>query len=177
MGLFGAQPKQEFREEPRTAMEEETASQPFDGLPKLPKPQTNTVIAKGVTLTGALEGEGTVQIEGALEGEIRLKGSVVVAATGLIQGPITADLVRIAGQVKGEITARSHLRLEQTGSIQGDISTASLVVEDGGAFNGRSTMLQPPAPEEVPLEVPHRDGEDSLLFGPNYQLDGEEELL
>ena len=123
MGLFGTQPKQEPASAP--LYEEE----PFDELPTLPKAKNNTVIAQGITFTGTIRGEGSVQVEGRLEGEIDLKGSVVVAAGGMVQGPITADAVRVAGDVQGSITAREHLCLERTGGIHGDVTTASLIVE------------------------------------------------
>ena len=32
--------------------------------------------------------------------------------------------------------------VEKTGSLDGDVTTISLVVEDGGRFNGRSNMLR-----------------------------------
>ena len=111
MGLFGSQTKQEPVSAP--AFEEE----PFDELPTLPKPQSTTVIAKGITFTGVIRGEGSVQVEGCVEGEIDLSGSVTVATTGLIQGPVTADIVRVAGDVQGSVTAREHLCLERTGYI------------------------------------------------------------
>ena len=141
MGFFGGQTRQEPVGTP--SFEEETFEDAFDSLPPLPKPQDNTVIAKGVTFTGTIEGEGMVQIEGRLEGEIKLKGSVTVTTTGVVQGPITADSVRVAGEVQGSITARDNLCLERTGSIHGDVSTCSLVVENG-RLDGSSRMLAAP---------------------------------
>ena len=146
MGFFGGQTRQDPVSTP--SYEDENFEDAFDSLPTLPKPQDNTVIAKGITFTGVIEGEGIVQIEGRLEGEIKLKGSVTVATTGEVQGPITADSVRVAGEVTGSITAREHLCLERTGSIHGDVSTCSLVVENG-RLDGSSKML---VPQERPQE-------------------------
>lgn len=161
MGLFGTQPKQEPASAP--LYEEE----PFDELPTLPKAKNNTVIAQGITFTGTIRGEGSVQVEGRLEGEIDLKGSVVVAAGGMVQGPITADAVRVAGDVQGSITAREHLCLERTGGIHGDVTTASLIVENG-RLDGSSTMLTPP---ERPYE-PEIVSQD-LRFGDSYHPEDE----
>ncbi len=152
MGFFGGQTRQDPVSTP--SYEDENFEDAFDSLPTLPKPQDNTVIAKGITFTGVIEGDGIVQIEGRLEGEVRLKGSVTVTTTGEVQGPITADSVRVAGEVTGSITAREHLCLERTGSIHGDVSTCSLVVENG-RLDGSSKMLMPqerpqePQPAEV----------------------------
>ena len=93
--------------------------------------------------TGNLRGEGVVQVEGVVEGEIELKGAMIVAATGRVKGPVTADVVQVAGHIEGGVLARDHMRLEKTGSLEGDVTTVSLVVEDGGRLNGRSSMLKP----------------------------------
>lgn len=159
MGLFGTQPKQEPIS--ATPFEEE----PFDELPTLPKPQSTTVIAKGIKFTGVIRGEGNVQIEGELEGEIDLAGGVTIASGGTVQGPVTADAVRVAGDLMGSVTAREHLCLERTGSIHGDVATASLMVENG-RLDGSSTML-PPAPSSHEPEVSATD----LQFGDDYNLD------
>ena len=162
MGFFGGQTKQEPMG--TQSFEEETFEDAFDALPPLPKPQDNTIIAKGITFIGTVEGEGIVQIEGRVEGEIKLKGSVTVATTGVVKGPITADSVRVAGEVQGSITARDNLCLERTGSIHGDVSTCSLVVENG-RLDGSSKMLAAPERPYVPdPPVSQLDGAD-LEFG------------
>lgn len=147
MGFFSGQTRQEPVASP--SYEEEPFEDKFDSLPPLRKPQDNTVIAKGITFRGTLEGEGVVQIEGRLEGEIQLSGAVTVTTTGEVRGPILADSVRVAGEVTGSITARDNLCLERTGSIHGDVSTRSLVIENG-RLDGSSKMLAIPEPAYDP---------------------------
>ena len=138
----------------------------------LPPPQklSSTLITEGITLKGTVEGEGVVQVEGTVVGEFNMVGAIIVADTGLVKGPISADVVRVAGKVEGNVTAREHMRLEQTGTLIGDVATASLVVEDGGCLNGRSTMMKAPEPEGELKDVrPVGD----LQFGPDYPMEGE----
>lgn len=111
-------------------------------LPRLPKPRSETLIAEGMTVTGSIRGEGTVHIEGAVEGEINVSGSVLLMSTGQVKGPIEAGVVQIAGHVEGNIKARSHLCLQRSGRIDGDVITGSFVIEDGGKLNGRAAMTQ-----------------------------------
>lgn len=117
-----------------------------------------------------MKGEGVVQIDGEVEGEIAISGSVVVTPTGLVKGPVTADVVHLAGRIEGSVTAREYLRLEQSGQLEGDVSTASLVVEEGGRLNGRSSMLKPPKGDP---ELASVKPVDDLKFGPDYKV-GEE---
>lgn len=167
MGLFGGPTRMDTRVEPDVIEEKE---EQMDMVPSLPKPYDDTIIAKGVTLSGALHGEGIVQVEGVVEGELNLSGSVIVAPGGLVKGPVTADVVQVAGCVQGNITARSHLRLQHTGGVEGDVLTASLVVEDGGILNGRSTMTRPTESASV---LPGFQTSKGFEFGPDYDPDRE----
>ena len=134
MGFFGKQTRVEEEDNTLEAVPVQ------EKLPDLPEPPNSTIVAPGATIIGTMKGEGIIQIEGVVEGEIDLKGVVIVAPGGLVKGPVTADTVRIAGRVEGRLTVRDHLFIERTGSLQGDFSTVSLVVEDGGQLNGTASM-------------------------------------
>ena len=108
MGLFGGPAKQEPVSS--APYEGDMFEEPFDALPTLPKAQDNTVIAKGITFTGTIHGEGSVRVEGCLEGEVNLKGYVIITATGRVKGPVEADVIRIAGQVEGNLVSHDHVR-------------------------------------------------------------------
>ena len=163
MGFFNSA---KVEQQPPPALEGE---RPQESLPP-PQKVASTLITQGITLKGTVEGEGVVQVEGKVIGEFNMVGAIIIADTGLIKGPITADVVRIAGRVEGNITAREHLRLENTGTLIGDVTTASLVVEDGGCLNGRSTMMKAPDPEDDLRDV---RPVDDLQFGPDYPMEGE----
>lgn len=137
MGLFGGPARTvELMDGQDEAYEQEEPSA------QLAESHTNTVIAKDLTVTGTLQGDGVVQIEGTVEGEVSLRGYVIVASTGTVRGPIEADVIRIAGSVEGNLTAHDHLRLEKTGSVVGDVTTVSFIIEEGGWLNGRTTMVR-----------------------------------
>ena len=161
MGFFNSQ-----KEMPLPVMAEE--SKPQESLP--PAKLASTLITQGVTIKGTIQGEGVVQVEGVVEGEFHMVGAVIVSDTGLVRGPISADVVRVAGRVEGDVTAREHMRLEQTGTLIGDVATASLVVEDRGCLNGRSTMTRAPEPDPELRDI---QAPDTLQFGPDYDIEGE----
>ena len=162
MGFFGMQKVDSPADVPPLPKEEpvSTSAAPRAG---------STVVAQGITFAGVLRGEGVVQVEGVVEGEFDLTGAVIVAESGLVRGPVAADVVRVAGRIEGDVRAREHMRLESTGSLDGDVTTASLVVEDGGVLNGRCTTVKP----QPALEPDLRDvrGPGDLKFGPEFELD------
>lgn len=153
---------------------ETAAAQPAElqeDIPSLPTPLTSTVIATGLTVSGTMEGEGVIQVEGVVKGKILLNGAVIVTTTGSIEGPVTANVIQIAGSVRGNCVAREHMRLERTGSLEGDVTTAALIVEEGGRLNGRSNMVTdiPATTTAAPAALP----EEELQFGANYQAEDE----
>ena len=162
MGFFGMQKVDAPAEVPAVPQEEPVSA-------PAPARAGSTIIAQGITFTGTIRGEGVIQVEGVVEGEFDMTGAVVVAESGLVRGPVAADVVRVAGRVEGNVHAREHMRLEPTGSLDGDVTTASLVVEDGGSLNGRCTTLKPTPALESELEQARKP--DDLQFGPEFELE------
>ncbi len=162
MSLFGGQTKTTSQAE---VFENAPANEMVD-FPEASRSQVDTIISGGITVTGNLHGEGVIRVEGKIEGEISLQGTLIVTPTGRIKGPINADTVKIAGSVEGTVHARDYLQLEKTGTIEGDVTTVSMVIEAGGCLNGRSTMIQPKVVENAPANPP---AQEELQFGPNYK--------
>lgn len=120
--------------------EEALVREEYEDAANSPEKSSSTVIAAGTTVTGTLRGNDIIQVEGTVEGEIDLQGKLIVAVSGLVKGPVTAEVVHVAGHIEGVVTARERLLLQKTGNIEGDITTPALEVEEGGRLNGRSTM-------------------------------------
>jgi len=95
-----------------------------------------TFLAKGAHCQGSISFEGTIRIDGRLEGEIHLKGTLVVGEQAVIEGDVHADVAIIGGRVSGAILAREKVQLLSTGAVLGTIKTPVLVVEGGAGFMG-----------------------------------------
>lgn len=98
------------------------------------------VIDKNTRLTGTLHSEGNVLIEGAFEGEIEAKETILVDKNAQSQGQLRANNVIISGAFDGQITCQNRFRVTPTGSIKGEINTSILVVEEGSTVNCRFVM-------------------------------------
>jgi len=102
--------------------------------------QVATSLGKGSHITGKLSFEGTVQIDGHVEGEIAAQESVVIGEMAVVKAQVTADSVIITGRVTGDITARRRVEIRAPGKLYGNITTPSLVIHDGVVFEGRCSM-------------------------------------
>lgn len=99
-----------------------------------------TLLAKGVLIKGEIRVEGTVRIDGRLEGEIHTKGTVVIGEDGVVHGIICAGVLVNSGKVKATITATERIQLMRTGVLIGEIHTSNFSMEDGAKFQGLSDM-------------------------------------
>ena len=57
-----------------------------------------SVLAAGMRITGALETDGFLRIEGTVEGDLRAEGQVLISAGGLVEGDIHAKQAIVAGE-------------------------------------------------------------------------------
>jgi cytoskeletal protein CcmA (bactofilin family) len=105
-----------------------------------PTERVTSVLGTGITWNGNLSGSGGVRIEGAFEGDINLRGLLVVGETGRVTcNHLRANVVIIAGAVRGDITAEK-VEIRSTGRVWGDVVTAAFSTEEGAFLRGQIRM-------------------------------------
>jgi len=105
-----------------------------------PTERVTSVLGPGIIWKGNLRGSGGVRIEGAFEGDITLRGLIVVGETGRITCEnLRANSVIVAGTVNGCITAEK-LDIRSTGRIWGDVTVVALSTEEGAFLRGQVCM-------------------------------------
>jgi cytoskeletal protein CcmA (bactofilin family) len=108
-----------------------------------------TVVGEGAVIVGTLSGRGRVQIDGVVEGSVKVQGHVSVGPRGRIEGDLVADDVAVGGEVKGRVVARAHLHVVATGRVRGDMHYGSLQVERGAVLEGRTAHGEPAEPSAL----------------------------
>ncbi|MBA3754474.1 MAG: polymer-forming cytoskeletal protein [Nitrospira sp.] len=99
-----------------------------------------TLLAKGVLLRGEIRVEGTVRIDGRLEGDLQTTGTVVIGEDGVVQGTISAGTIINSGKIKATVRVTDRLQLLKTGILVGEVHAPSFSMEDGAKFQGLSDM-------------------------------------
>src|SRR5438309_10461305 len=95
-----------------------------------------TFLSKAAQFKGIIHFEGTIRIDGRLEGEIHTKGTLMVGEHAVIEGDINADVVICGGQINGNIVASEKVQLLSTGVVTGTIKTPLLSIEEGVHLSG-----------------------------------------
>ena len=93
-------------------------------------------ISRGMTVVGKIFGEGTVQVFGHIEGELRAL-TVLINEGAQVEGDVVAEELTIGGQIKGTIHA-NRVKLNSTAVVEGDIFHRSLSIEENARFEGSS---------------------------------------
>jgi cytoskeletal protein CcmA (bactofilin family) len=124
-----------------------------------------SVLGPGVIWRGAVSGSGGVRIEGAFEGQIALRGLLVVGETGRVTCEnIRANTVIVAGAVRGNITTQK-LEIRASGRVWGDVTTIAFVTEEGAFLRGQIRMEETVelGLENAPSGVGAEDSGDSAF--------------
>ena len=124
------------------------------------------MLGPGINWRGNLRGSGGVRIEGAYEGEIAIRGMVVVGETGRVScETLRANTVIVAGAVRGNVVAEK-LEIRSTGRVWGDVTVIAFATEEGAFLRGQVRMeekieleLENPEEETLPADADQDAGD------------------
>lgn len=127
-----------------------------------------SIIGPGMKVIGDCRTDGTVRVEGTIEGSVHAGKAVVIGKQGVIRGNVITQDAVISGRVEGTLVAESRLELQATCHIEGEIQTRRMQLEEGAVLNGTVTMGEkgrrgtaPEAPGAVGAAGLAGDGERS----------------
>lgn len=99
-------------------------------------------VGKGVEFKGTITYNGTVRIDGFLDGEIHTEGVLLVGEEAVITAKVTAGTIVCKGKITGDICAKEKIKLRSPAIISGGVKTPMLSIEEGVLFNGTLEMAQ-----------------------------------
>ena len=104
-------------------------------------------VGRGVEFKGVITYNGTVRIDGRLDGEIHTEGVLVVGEDAVISAQVTAGTVISRGKITGDIVASGKVRLQAPAVLNGSVKAPLLSIEEGVLFNGSLEMAKAEAAE------------------------------
>ncbi len=110
--------------------------------------KTNEEIAaflgKESAFKGVITYEGTIRIDGKMEGEIISNGNLIIGESAIINATISVGNIICAGNVSGDLQASKKIHLLNKATMNGSLNTPKLIIDEGVRFNGRCEMKKPP---------------------------------
>ena len=116
-----------------------------------------SLILEAITIEGDIYGEGGLEIEGKVRGNVRCL-SVTIGVNAIVHGNIVAEKVEVYGEVMGSITAKKII-CGATAKVRGDILHSTIHIENGAHVDGSCRKFVP------------------TVFEPNALLENQENLV
>jgi cytoskeletal protein CcmA (bactofilin family) len=110
-------------------------------------------LGKGAEYEGKLTFHGTVRIDGHFRGEISANGTLIVGESAMVEADIHVPHIIISGEIHGNIIADNRIEIDPVGKAFGDIQAPSLVINEGGIFEGNCRMYREEEPSDRKLAV------------------------
>lgn len=125
--------------------------------PAATRSDTNTmdesVLGRGTRVRGRVSGEGSLRVEGHVEGGVTVGGDLSLEEGASITGDVEARAVTISGALTGDVAARGAVAIRSTAKVAGNMGGAEVSLEEGAAFTGRIE-----AEFDLPAELVTRGG-------------------
>jgi cytoskeletal protein CcmA (bactofilin family) len=95
------------------------------------------VIGRTTRVRGRVSGDGDLLVEGSVDGDISVRGDLVLGDSARASSSIDANAVTIRGELDGDVRARGVVRIESGARVKGDVHGESFSLEEGAEFAGR----------------------------------------
>ena len=116
-----------------------------------------SVVDDRMLLRGDIETDGTIRVDGKVEGRSHRAGTLIVGAGGGVIGDVEAREIVVAGTIEGNVTASQRIEIESGAAVHGEIRAGAMLLHDGGAINGLMSIgvgSPTPATESAPPRRP-----------------------
>lgn len=113
-----------------------------------PKSGITNIIGKGARINGRLKVEGSVHVDGIIEGTVEVSESLIIGKSGRVQGEIHTRDCFSSGKIDGNLYSDGKVEFKSGAVLKGDLSCKQLVIEEGVIFDGNCKM------SEKRVEVP-----------------------
>lgn len=111
------------------------------GRKRFKAPKVTTVIGKDTSITGAVEFEGGLHLDGRIEGNVNGRAggpsSITVSEHGTVEGDVRVDVLILNGTVVGDVYADERVELAAKARVNGTVYYHMLEMAMGAEVNGQ----------------------------------------
>lgn len=101
-----------------------------------------TIVGQQARVEGKFEIADSIQVECEIGGDLTVGGKLVIGEHGVVTADVrTVDAV-IKGRYDGNMVATGNVEIAATGRVSRNIETDSLVISQGGFFNGNVAKIR-----------------------------------
>lgn len=109
------------------------------------------LVGASTEFKGIIRYNGTIRIDGKVEGEIHTDGVLLIGKDAIIRATISAGSLVSCGKIFGNVTATETVKLIAPAILKGSVTTPLLSMEEGVCFKGNLEVTQ--GSEEDPADI------------------------
>ena len=98
---------------------------------------SEAVIGRAARVRGRITGDGDLRVEGSVDGDIVLRGDLVIADGARSTSNVEAQAVTVEGELEGDVRAAGLLRVGASARVRGDLRGDAIAIEEGAEIDGR----------------------------------------
>jgi len=117
----------------------------------------SSVIGAGTIVRGNVEGDGSLEIFGRVEGDVSMGGDVVIGEAGAVRGNVSGEKISVQGAVQGDLRGTDAVLLERGAKVVGDLSAPRIGIANGALVRGTVRT------EGEPALSPNKRGAATML--------------
>lgn len=99
-------------------------------------PEMTAHVGINTEFKGILHYDGTIRIDGKVDGEIHTEGVLLIGRTAVIRATVRARSIVSCGTIIGNVTATEKIALLEPAVLRGSVTTPLLSMETGVRFRG-----------------------------------------
>ena len=100
---------------------------------------STTLVADGARFEGVITGDSDIVVNGSVDGNCDISGTLTLAGNGSWTGTISATNVIVAGEIEGDVIARHKVEVGTTAKIVGTVTAEAIAVAEGVVVEGEMT--------------------------------------
>jgi cytoskeletal protein CcmA (bactofilin family) len=100
-------------------------------------PGTMATLGKTTVVRGRISGDGDLRIEGNVQGDVAVRGELVIAGGAELSADVQASAVTIEGVLEGDIRAEQAVTIRSTARVKGAIVGSRITIDEGASVSGR----------------------------------------
>jgi cytoskeletal protein CcmA (bactofilin family) len=120
-----------------------------------------SVIDQHLSIAGDIATDGTVRVDGRVEGTLHRTNTMIVGTGAVVVGNVEAREIVIGGEVNGNLVVSGRVEVKPTGVVRGDIRAAAVMLEEGGTVHGH-VLVHP-----LDSDMPAIGGDRRLMLTPS----------
>jgi cytoskeletal protein CcmA (bactofilin family) len=110
-----------------------------------------STIGRGTTVRGNVQADGDLDIQGRVEGNVTVRGELIIGDGALIRSDVTGRRVIVRGAVAGNISGEEAVVLEEGARVVGNLVAPRVGIRPGALLRGSVSTEGPlPAPVVAP---------------------------